>query len=180
MTSSKLTERNLLQRLTRVDGIRGSVNQRNYDIKDARRKSMSMPQAIDLYMHAAVPTVVPKLPREPERIIQEKVRQEENIAHSEAVVEVCQVTNQRKKDEDECLQEKNKKQRKPSDTEDGSIKGQKAKTQESIYDKLDEDRAAGYLFYSYDKKGVHSTLGKNTVTGGYGDSISNGDFYRKV
>lgn len=170
MTSSKLNERNLLQRLTRVDGIRGSMNQHNSDIKDARRKSMSMPQAIDLYMHAAVPTVVPTLPREPERKTQDE-RQKENIAHSEAVVEVCQVANHRKKDEDECLQEKNKKQRKSSDIEDDSIKGQRVKTQENIYDKLDADRAAGYLFYSYDKKGAHSTLGKNTVTG---------DFYRKA
>lgn len=179
MTGSKLNERNLLQRLTRVDGIRGSVKHHDYDIKDARQNSMSMSQAIDLYMHAAVSTVVPTLPREPEQIKQKK-RQEEHIVRSETVVEVCHVANQRKKDKDECLREKNEKQRKPSYMNDGSIKEQKTKTHEHIYDRLDADRAAGYLFYSYNKKGAHSTLGKNTVTGGYADSMSNGDFYRKA
>lgn len=179
MTSSKLNERNLLQRLTRVDGIRDSLSSRNYDIKDARQKSMSMPQAIDLYMHAAVSTVVPMLPRVQELITQDE-RQNENIANGEAVAEVCRGANHRKKDEDECSQEKNKKQRKSSDIHDDSIKEQKVNTQESIYDKLDKNRAAGYLFYSYDKKGAHSTLGKNTVTVSYEDSKGKQEFCRKV
>lgn len=55
--------------------------------------------------------------------------------------------------------------------------GQGAQT---AYDRLDANRCAGFLLYSYDKHGAHSVLGEHITPGSYGGRITSGDFITKA
>ena len=50
----------------------------------------------------------------------------------------------------------------------------------AIYDKLDANRCAGFLLYSYNKNGIHSVLGEHLTPGGYGGFIITADFFTKA
>lgn len=51
---------------------------------------------------------------------------------------------------------------------------------QTAYDRLDANRCAGFLLYSYDKYGVHSVLGEQISPGSYGGRITSGDFITKA
>ena len=46
----------------------------------------------------------------------------------------------------------------------------------SVYDKLDANRSAGFLLYSYNKRGMHSVLGEPNSAGSYAGFIVEGDY----
>ena len=51
---------------------------------------------------------------------------------------------------------------------------------QTAYDRLDANRCAGFLLYSYDKYGAHSVLGEHITPGSYGGRITSGDFITKA
>ena len=52
--------------------------------------------------------------------------------------------------------------------------------EQTVYDRLDANRCAGFLLYSYDKYGAHSVLGEHITPGSYGGRITSGDFITKA
>ncbi|MEE1257953.1 MAG: hypothetical protein UHN47_15795 [Lachnospiraceae bacterium] len=181
MYSRKPMERNLLHRLSHINDIHRQTVLLNRNIKDARMESMSMQEVIAIYMQGAVAETVSQS-KEKKRVFNQREEAERANREALAIVEVCQISNQRKEDAKERTKEKRERQRKSPGVPVGRIPGQEEEIilPQTSYDMLDVDRCAGFLLYSYNKQGIHSILGENINSGSYGGRITNGEFGRKA
>lgn len=181
MYSRKLMERNLLHRLSHINDIHRQTVFLSRDMKDARMESMSMQEAIAIYMQCAVAEMLPQ-PKEKERMLNRKEETEHANREAMAIVEVCQITNQRREDAKERSKEKRERQRKSPGVPVGRMPDMEEEIilPQTPYDTLDVNRCAGFLLYSYDKHGVHTILGEDIKPGSYGGRITNGEFGRKA
>lgn len=185
MDSRRLAEMELLHRLSRIDDVRTYQQlERRLDIKENRRTSMSMQEALALYLESIAPAIVPKLPMEEQKVKTDSNKRQGSPDTME-VVEVYRLTNQRKQNAKERakekkhhkeidLNERNEEQKNTSDKEASDIWLQNA------FDRLDCSRAEGYLLYSYNRQGTHSIIGHDNQPGTYGGRITSGDFGRKA
>ncbi len=181
MYSRKPTERNLLHRLSHINDIHKQTMLLSRDIKDARMESMSMQEAIARYMQCAMAEMIPQK-NEKKRVQTSKEDEDKAANLARAIVEVCQISNQRREDAKERTKEKRERQKRSPGVPVGSIPEMEEEIvlPQTPYDRLDENRGAGFLLYSYDKHGAHSVLGEHHKTSGYGGSMTNGDFGEKV
>lgn len=181
MYSRKPMERNLLHRLSHINDIHRQTVLLGRNMKDARMESMSMQEAIAIYMQCAVAEIVPQ-PKEKKRVPNRKEEAEYANREALAIVEVCQISNQRREDARERNKEKRERQRKSPGVPVGSIPEMEEEIilPQTPYDMLDVNRCAGFLLYSYDKHGTHSILGEDIKPGSYGGRITNGEFGRKA
>ena len=177
MYSRKPTERNLLHRLSHINDIQRQTVLLNRNMKDARMESMSMQEAIAMYMQCAATEMILQT-KEKKRMPERKEEAEHANREALAIVEVCQISNQRKKDARERSKEKRERQRKSPGVPVGRIPDMEEEIvlPQTPYDMLDVNRCAGFLLYSYDKRGTHSILGENNKPGSYGGRITNGEF----
>jgi hypothetical protein len=53
-------------------------------------------------------------------------------------------------------------------------------SQQTVYDRMDANRCAGFLLYSYDRRGAHSVLGENITPGSCGGGNMGGEFKMKA
>jgi hypothetical protein len=53
-------------------------------------------------------------------------------------------------------------------------------SKQTVYDRMDANRCAGFLLYSYDRRGAHSVLGENITPGSYGRGNTDGEFKMKA
>ncbi|MBQ3165091.1 MAG: hypothetical protein IJC02_11275 [Lachnospiraceae bacterium] len=181
MNSRKPMERNLLHRLSHINDIHRQTVLLNRNIKDARMESMSMQEAIAMYMQCAVVETISQ-PKEKKRVRNQKEEAERASREALAIVEVSQISNQRKEDAKERIKEKRERQRKSPGVPVGSIPDLEEEIilPQTPYDMLDVNRCAGFLLYSYNKHGTHSILGEDIKPGSYGGRITNGEFGRKA
>lgn len=144
-------------------------------------ESMSMQEAIAIYMQCAIAETVSQ-PKEKKRVGNRREETESANREALAIVEVCQISNQRKEDAKERAKEKRERQRKSPGVPVGSIPNREEEIilPQTPYDMLDVNRCAGFLLYSYNKKGTHSILGEDIKPGSYGGRITNGEFGRKA
>lgn len=184
MKTRKLVERSQLHRLSQIDYLRGEYERyqqqlaagKKLRMKDICIDGMSMQEALAVYMQRVIPACVP--PGEEEKKVEKK--SEEAISDNMMVVAVYQIANQRKQDAQKNT--KKKQGRMAVGIPLGSISAYEEVGVPPVidFDKLDVNRGAGYLLYSYDKKGTHSILGDHVKPGSYGDRITDGDFGKKA
>lgn len=181
MYSRKLTERELLHRLSYIHDIRRQTVLLSRSMRDARMESMSMQQAIAIYMQCAVAEMITQ-PKEQERAVSRREKAEYAGQEAQAIVEVCQISNQRKEDAKERTKENRERQRRAPGVPVGSMPDMEEEIilPQTPYDMLDVNRCAGFLLYSYDKHGTHCILGDDIKPGSYGGRITNGEFGRKA
>lgn len=181
MYSRKLMERNLLHRLSHINDIHRQTILLSRDMKDARMESLSMQEAIAMYMQYAMAEVISQ-PAEKKRAPNRKEETKDLDGQAMVIVEVCQISNQRKEDARERSKEKRERQRKSPGVPVGRMPGMEEEIilPQTPYDTLDANRCAGFLLYSYDKHGAHSILGEDISPGSYGGRITNGEFGRKA
>lgn len=181
MYSRKPMERNLLHRLSHINDIHRQTVLLSRDMKDARMESMSMQEAIAMYMQCAVAEMIPQ-PKEKKRVLNRKDEAEHASREALEIVEVCQISNQRREDAKERSKEKRERQRKSPGVPVGRIPDMEEEIvlPQTPYDMLDVNRCAGFLLYSYDKHGTHTILGEDIKPGSYGGRITNGEFGRKA
>ena len=144
-------------------------------------ESMSMQEAIAMYMQCAVAEMIPQ-PKEKKRVPNRKDEVEHANREAMEIVEVCQISNQRREDAKERSKEKRERQRKSPGVPVGRIPDMEEEIvlPQTPYDMLDVNRCAGFLLYSYDKHGTHTILGEDIKPGSYGGRITNGEFGRKA
>lgn len=180
MNSRKLMK---ILRATSYDLPNCKQPQRNHTYADIANR-ISIQEAIARYIQAAAQTVVPVVTKQPRgnTTEQDKKDCEQKTQQYMAVMEVCQIANERRKDAKERvqIQNKKKKQRRAAGTTPESRPLARGQMQENAFDRLDVNRTEGHLLYSYDKKGTHSILGKDIAPGGYGDRITNGSYADKA
>lgn len=180
MDSRRLAEMELLHRLSRIDDVRTYQQlERRLDIKENRRTSMSMQEALALYLQSIAPAIVPKLPKEEQKgKIDSNKRQD--IFGTMEVVEVYRLANQRKQD----AKERTKEKKHPKGIDWNKLNGNQENASDiwsqNAFNRLDCSRAEGYLLYSYNKQGTHSIIGHDNQPGTYGGRITSGDFGRKA
>lgn len=181
MYSRKPTERDLLHRLSHINDIHKQTMLLSRDMRDARMESMSMQEAIAMYMQCAMAEMIPQS-KEKKRVPSRQEEAENASRQAMAIVEVCQISNQRKEDAKERTKEKREQQRKSPGVPVGRIPEMEEEIvlPQTPYDMLDVNRCAGYLLYSYDKHGGHSVLGEDIKPGGYGGRITNGEYGEKA
>ncbi len=181
MYSRKPMERDLLHRLSHINDIRQQTMLLNRSMQDARMESMSMQAAIALYMQYAVAEMIPQ-PKEKKQIPNRREEAEHAGKEALAIVEVCQISNQRREDAKERTKEQRERQRKSPGVPAGPIPDQEEEIilPQTPYDMLDVNRCAGFLLYSYDKRGTHCILGEDNKPGSYGGRITGGEFGRKA
>lgn len=174
-------ERNLLHRLSHINDIHKQTVLLGRDMKDARMESMSMQEAIAMYMQCAMAEIVPQS-KDRKRVSNRKEEAENAGRQAMEIVEVCQISNQRKEDAKERTKEKRERQRKSPGVPVGRIPEMEEEIvlPQTPYDMLDVNRCAGFLLYSYDKHGTHTVLGEDCKPGSYGGRITNGEFGRKA
>lgn len=180
MDSRRLAEMELLHRLSRIDDVRTYQQlERRLDIKENRRTSMSMQEALALYLQSIAPAIVPKLPMEEQKGKTDSNKWQGSPGTME-VVEVYRLANQRKQDAKERAKEK--KHQKEIDLNELNEKKENASDiwSQNAFDRLDCSRAEGYLLYSYNRQGTHSIIGHDNQPGTYGGRITSGDFGRKA
>ena len=181
MYSRKPMERNLLHRLSYINDIHKQTVLLGRDMKDARMESMSMQEAIAMYTQCAMAEIIPQ--SKGKKRVPDRKEEAENADHEAmAIVEVCQISNQRKEDAKERTKEKRERLRKSPGVPVGKIPGMEEEIilPQTPYDMLDVNRCAGFLLYSYDKHGTHTVLGEDNRPGSYGGRITNGEFGRKA
>lgn len=181
MYSRKPMERNLLHRLSYINDIQKQTVLLGRDMKDARMESMSMQEAVAMYMQCAMAEVISQ-PKEKKRVSSHKEETENAERQAMAIVEVCQISNQRREDAKERTKEKRERQRKFPGVPVGRMPDleEEIMLPQTPYDTLDVNRCAGFLLYSYDKHGTHSVLGEDISPGSYGGRITNGEFGTKA
>ena len=180
MDSRRLAEMELLHRLSRIDDVRTYQQlEQRLDIKENRRTSMSMQEALALYLQSIAPAIVPKLPKEEHRGKTDSNKRQESPGTME-VVEVYRLANQRKQD----AKERTKDRKYPKEISAEELRELEENTSniwlQNAFDRLDCSRAEGYLLYSYNKQGTHSIIGHDNQPGTYGGRITSGDFGRKA
>lgn len=180
MDSRRLAEMELLHRLSKIDDVRTYQQlERRLDIKENRRTSMSMQEALALYLQNVAPAIVPKMPMEGQKWKTHSDKRQESPGTME-VVEVYRLANQRKQDAKERAKEKkhsksiNVDELQKEQGNDSEIWCQNA------FERLDCSCAEGYLLYSYNKQGTHSIIGHDNQPRTYGGRITSGEFGRKA
>lgn len=180
MDSRRLAEMELLHRLSRIDDVCTYQQlERRLDIKENRRTSMSMQEAMALYLQSIAPAIVPKLPIEGQKGKTDSKKQQESPGAME-VVEVYRLANQRKQDAKERTKEK--KQDKEKNVNELSQQQENVSDiwSQNAFERLDCSCAEGYLLYSYNKQGAHSIIGHDNQPGTYGGRITSGEFGTKA
>lgn len=171
-----------LQRLTRLGNIsrcQHSQEAKGLNIKESRQYSMTMQQAMDIYMHQMTLMVTPDMIYQNEKAIHSRPDSDSLICRM-SVVEIYRVDHQKEHDADEPKRDHKKKDGSEIFSIGEIENGEDGLQTESSFDKLDVNRSAGFLLYSYDKRGGHSILGRDVSPGYYGGRITSGDFIRKA
>ena len=181
MYSRKPSERDLLHRLSHINDIQKQTTLLSKDVKDARMESMSMQEVIARYMQCAMAEQIPQTKGNKQMSYSKK--EVEKVGHeAQVIVEVCQISNQRKEDARERTKEKREQEKRSPGVPVGKLAGMEDEIvlPQTAYDMLDVNRCAGFLLYSYDKHGTHSILGEDNKPGNYGGRLTNGKFGRKA
>lgn len=175
MHSSKLDERQLLHRLSKIDEIL-AAQEITGGRKNVPRTGMSMEEALAVYMESVVPVVVTRLPE------QEKPSGRTKKQQVSEVTEVVEASHILYKQKENASEHKKQKKEKKNTSFQECMEGTKTadNTGSLAYDRMDCSNKEAYLLYSYDKTGCHSIIGKDINPGSYGGSITRGDFKRKA
>ncbi len=152
--------------------------------RDICENRISIQEAIELYMQTAAQLITPSVEssgRKTPEDSREAVREKQHQSYL-TVMEANQIEGCRRRDarEQNTFQNQKKKKRGRAGATKQSMPTNTDSQQENTFDQLDANRTAGYLLYSYDKRGGHSILGEDIRPGGYGDHITVGDYANKA
>lgn len=152
--------------------------------RDICENRISIQEAIELYMQTAAQLITPSVEqsgRKMSKDSREAVREEQHQNYL-TVMEANRIEGCRRRDarEQNTFQDHKKKKRGRAGATKQSLPTNVDSQQENAFDQLDANRTAGYLLYSYDKRGVHSILGEDIRPGGYGDRITVGNYANKA
>lgn len=153
--------------------------------RDICENRISIQEAIELYMQTAAQLITPPVEQHGRKTTmnsQEAAGREEKQQSYLTVMEANRIESCRRRDAREhntYLNQKKKKRGRAGATVQ-SLPTDADSQRANAFDQLDVNRTAGYLLYSYDRRGTHSILGEDIRPGGYGDRITMGEYANKA
>lgn len=179
-----------LQRLSRIDTMNNGAQNRGARFKGSPAGAMSIEAAIGAYMNGKPESfelryrqdAYTKTPNSPKHQMSQQMTRQ--MAEYMAVAEESQLANARTDLSDRAMDSDTLEEilaADPSAQYQFRMYGKKAEPEApTVYDRLDADRCAGFLLYSYNKNGAHSVLGEHISPGSYGGRITSGEFLSKA
>ena len=154
---------------------------RSVPVRDIYENRISIEEAIGHYMQAAqlVTPQVEQSSQKPSANSKESDREARHQTYM-TVVEASQIESCRRRDAREQNISQNGKKKGRAGATEQSLPTDADSQKANAFEQLDVNRTAGYLLYSYDKRGIHSILGEDIRPGCYGDRITDGDYTNKA